>query len=198
MGGLGIIGGRTALQEGKGTMRVGEQTEQTGSTRERPADAFGNAIRDHGDRLARIAFFLCGNRSQAEDLVADAFAAAWPKWSAGRIDELGPYLRRIVVNQASKDRRHWRVVMRHENRFPPLKQEVPGADEDLGTRIDLAQALAALPRQQRVPLVLRYLEDMSEQEIATLLRIAPGTVKSRLSRALDALRSQLAEVGDDA
>lgn len=195
--GLGIIRDRTTLEEGKGTVRVGEQTDQSGSTRERPADAFGNAIREHGDRLARIAFFLCGNRSQAEDLVADAFAAAWPKWSAGRIDELGPYLRRIVVNQAFKDRRHWRVVMRHETRFPPPKPQVPGADEGLGPRIDLAQALAALPRNQRVAVVLRYLEDMSEQEIATLLRIAPGTVKSRLSRALDTLRSQLVEVGDD-
>ena len=81
-----------------------------------PADAFATALAEHGDRLARLAYFLCGDRSRAEDLVAEAFASAWPKWSAGRVDDLGPYLRRIVVNQASKARRHWRVVVRHDER----------------------------------------------------------------------------------
>ena len=78
-------------------MRVGEYADQSGeSTWVTPAEAFGKAMREYGDSLARIAFFLCGDQSRAEDLVADAYAAAWPKWSAGRIDDLGPYLRRIV------------------------------------------------------------------------------------------------------
>ena len=159
-----------------------------------PAQSFRAAMTEHGDRLARLAYFLCGDRSRAEDLVADAFAAAWPKWSAGRVDDLGPYLRRIVVNRASKDRRHWRVVVRHDEReAPPLPS--PGADEGLGTRIDLTRELASLPADQRATVVLRYLEDMSEADIATLLKVAPGTVKSRLSRALDTMRSQLS--GED-
>jgi RNA polymerase sigma-70 factor (sigma-E family) len=161
-----------------------------------PADAFATAMAEHGDRLARLAYFLVRDHSRAEDLVAEAFASAWPKWSAGRVDDLGPYLRRIVVNQASKARRHWRVVVRHdEQSAQPVFS--PGADEGLGARIDLTRVLASLPTQQRVAVVLRYLEDMSEAEIANLLRIAPGTVKSRLSRALDTMRTQL-RGGDDA
>ena len=160
-----------------------------------PADAFATAVAEHGDRLARLAYFLCGDRSRAEDLVAEAFASAWPKWSEGRVDDLGPYLRRIVVNQASKARRHWKVVVRHDEQSaqPVLS---PGADEGLGTRLDLTRALNSLPTHQRVAVVLRYLEDMSEPEIATLLRIAPGTVKSRISRALDAMRTQLKGTND--
>jgi len=159
-------------------------------------DSFGAAMVEHGARLARLAFYLCGDRTRAEDLVAEAFAAAWPKWSAGRVDNLLPYLRRTVVNLASKQRRHWLVVFRQgERTAPPLP--APGADEGVGARVDLSRAVGRLPSGQRVAVVLRYLEDMSEAEIATLLGVAPGTVKSRLSRALTALRTQL-EGDDDA
>jgi RNA polymerase sigma-70 factor (sigma-E family) len=153
-------------------------------------DAFGAAMVEHGPRLARLAFYLCGDRTRAEDLVAEAFAAAWPKWSAGRIDSLLPYLRRALVNLAAKERRHWLVVFRHDERSGP-QVSAPGADEGLGVALDLARALEALPAGQRVAVVLRYLEDLSEAEIAGLLRVAPGTVKSRLARALDTLRVQL-------
>jgi RNA polymerase sigma-70 factor (sigma-E family) len=153
-------------------------------------DAFGEAMIEHGDRLARVAFYLCGDRTRAEDLVAEAFAAAWPKWSAGRVDDLVPYLRRSVVNLAAKERRHWLVVARHDHRAAP-PPVAPGADEDLWARVDVARALGALPSPQRVVVVLRYLEDMTEADMATLLGVSPGTVKSRLARALDALRARL-------
>jgi len=164
---------------------------RTGATNTGAEDAFGAAMADQGFRLARLAFFLCGDRTRAEDLVAEAFAGAWPKWSAGRVDNLGAYLRRSVVNLAAKDRRHRLVVSRHDARATTTRLVTPGADEGLGTRIDLAQILCTLPPAQRVVVVLRYLEDMSEAEIAALLGVPPGTVKSRLSRALDGLRSQL-------
>jgi RNA polymerase sigma-70 factor (sigma-E family) len=153
-------------------------------------DAFGDAMIEHGHRLARVAFYLCGDRTRAEDLVAGAFAAAWPKWSAGRVDDLVPYLRRSVVNMAAKEHRHWLVVARHDRRTTP-PPVAPGADEDVWARVDLARALGALPSPQRVVVVLRYLEDMTEADMATLLRVSPGTVKSRLARALEALRAQL-------
>jgi RNA polymerase sigma-70 factor (sigma-E family) len=159
-------------------------------------DVFEAAMLEDGPRLARIAFFLCGDRTRAEDLVADALAAAWPKWSAGRIDNLVPYLRRAVVNLAAKERRHRLVVFRHEELVAPLAPS-PGADESLWARVDLLRLLAALPPAQRVVVVLRYLEDMTEAEMATLLGVSPGTVKSRLARALEAMRSKL-EGGDDA
>jgi RNA polymerase sigma-70 factor (sigma-E family) len=159
-------------------------------------DVFGAAMVEHGPRLARLAFYLCGDRTRAEDLVAEAFAAAWPKWSTGRVDELVPYLRRALVNLAAKQRRHWLVVVRQAQRAQP-GSATSGADEGVAFRIDLVRALRSLPPPQRITVVLRYLEDMSEAEIATLLRVAPGTVKSRLSRALDTLRAQL-QGSDDA
>ena len=177
-------------------MGVSARSEDGGSpTRVGPDDEFGAAMVDHGDRLARLAYFLCGDRSRAEDLVSEAFAATWPKWSSGRVDDLIPYLRRAVVNLASKERRHRAVVLRHQRASRSLSS--PGADEDIGVRIDLVRALDSLLPPQRVVLVLRYLEDMSEAEIATLLGVAVGTVKSRLARALDKLRNQMGG-GDDA
>jgi RNA polymerase sigma-70 factor (sigma-E family) len=160
-----------------------------------PADAFETALVEQGHRLARLAFFLCGDRTRAEDVVAEAFAAAWPKWSSGRVENLGPYLRRAVVNLAAKDRRHRLVVFRHEERSVPPAPS-PGADENLWARLDLARTLASLPAAQRVAVVLRYVEDMSEADMASFLGVSPGTVKSRLARALELMRAQL-EGGDD-
>jgi len=153
-------------------------------------DAFGSAMIAHGDGLARLAYFLCGDRHRAEDLVAEAFAAVWPRWSSGRVDELLPYLRRTLVNLAAKDRRHRFVVRHHDERATPAPT-APAADHDLWLHVDLAAALRILPAPQRVVVVLRYLEDMTEAEMATLLAVAPGTVKSRLSRGLFSLRQSL-------
>jgi RNA polymerase sigma factor (sigma-70 family) len=122
-------------------------------------------------------------------------AAAWPKWSAGRIDNLVGYLRRAVVNLAAKDHRHRLVVSRHDARAGAPASS-PGADANLWAHVDLVRVLAALPVAQRVVVVLRYLEDMTEADMAAFLRVSPGTVKSRLARALDAMRAQL-EGGQD-
>ena len=159
-------------------------------------DAFETAMVVDGQKLARIAFFLCGDRTRAEDLVAEAFARAWPKWSAGRIDNLAPYLRRAVVNLAAKERRHRLVVLRHDERAVAPTSS-PGADENLWARLDLVRVLASLPVSQRVAVVLRYLEDMTEADMAAFLGVSPGTVNSRLARGLDAMRAQL-EGADDA
>ena len=99
-------------------------------------DAFRTVMLEQGAGLARIAFFLCGDRTRAEDLVAEALARAWPKWSAGRIDSLVPYLRRAVVNLAAKEHRHRLVVFRHDERAAPPSPS-PGADENLWARVDL-------------------------------------------------------------
>jgi len=168
-----------------------------GAGRDRgPEDAFETAMVEQGQRLTRLAYYLCGDRSRAEDLVAEAFAATWPKWSSGRVDNLLAYLRRAVVNLAAKDRRHRLVVLRHDARSAPPAPS-PGADQNLWARVDLARVLAALPADQRVVVALRYLEDMAEADMAALLGVSPGTVKSRLARALDSMRAHV-EGGEDA
>lgn len=94
-----------------------------------------------------------------------------------------PYVRRAVVNAAST----WRLRRRLD--APPsalsdVAADEPGSDDRLG----LLLALRSLPVGQRQVLVLRYYEGLSEAEIASVVGISTGTVKSRAARGLDALR----------
>jgi len=150
-------------------------------------DAFSAAVADHHRALARFAFRLCGDRAQAEDLVAEAYARVWPHWRRGRVDALAPYLMRTVANLAYA--RHRRRNLERTIILPAA----PGGAGSFETRVDdrheLWAALDRLPARQRVVLVLRVVEDMSEDETAAMLGIPPGTVKSRLSRGLESLRA---------
>src|SRR5262249_56368843 len=95
----------------------------------------------------------------------------------------GPYVRRARV------RLHvtWRARVGAGMSAEPVP-ELPVSDRDTETRLVLWQALAGLPPRQRAVLVLRYYEDLSEAEIATMLGVTRGTVKSTASRALARLR----------
>jgi len=160
------------------------------------ADAGGleELVQLHHVRLLRLAYVLCGNEAEAEDIVADVFARAWPRLSQGKVDEPAAYLRRSVVNAVASWRRHRFVVRRDESRrrAEPL---VADTEERTAERDRLWPALRALPMAQRQVVVLRFLEDLSEADTAATLGVAPGTVKSRTARALQALRESL---GDDA
>lgn len=92
--------------------------------------------------------------------------------------------------------RHWRRRMNSEVPYasPPDTRVAPDHAQRVSEVNALLAALRALPAKQRIVLVLRYWEDMSEQEIATALGISPGTVKSRASRALEALRKSQTDV----
>jgi RNA polymerase sigma-70 factor (sigma-E family) len=158
--------------------------------------AFSRAVTDHHAQLARFAFRLCGDAALAEDVVAEAYAKVWPRWHRGRVDELVPYLRRAVVNEVYGRGRRRRV----ERQYQARTVEAPASgrfESGVGERDALATAIELLPLRQRVVVVLRIVDDLSEQDTADLLGIPAGTVKSRLSRALDTLRTQL-EDDDDA
>jgi RNA polymerase sigma-70 factor (sigma-E family) len=149
-------------------------------------------VRLHYQGLVRLAYVLCGDPAEAEDIVGDVLARAWPRLSRGKVDEPGAYLRRGVVNAVASWRRHRFVVRREELRRRP---EPPPSDAEGQTaeRDRLWTALRALPVAQRQVVVLRFLEDLSEAETAATLGVASGTVKSRTARALEALRRALAE-----
>jgi RNA polymerase sigma-70 factor (sigma-E family) len=140
-------------------------------------------------RLVRTAYAVSGDRGVAEDAVQTAFAKAYRSWR--RISRLAApeaYLRRMVVNEVLSDRR--RARRRHEvsSAEPPERM---AADADARVHDDMWHALATLPPRQRAVLVLRYYEDLSEQQIADALGCRPGTVKSQASAALASLRSRL-------
>lgn len=138
--------------------------------------------------LVRSAYVLVLDRAAAEDLAQDALVVLHRRWGRLR-DPLAAeaYARRVMVRRAGKQRRR-RAASEHVTDLPP---ERPTADlADAAVLADAVEAaLLGLPVQQRAVLVLRYLEGRSEAETAALLGVPQGTVKSRASRALAALRT---------
>jgi len=150
-------------------------------------DAFSAAVAEHHGELARFAFRLCGDRVLAEDIVAEAYARVWPHWRRGRVAELLPYLMRAVANEAFTRHRRRRLERTKESpQTPVVADPFEGQVDD---HDELWAALDRLAPQHRVILILRVVEDLSEEQTAAMLGIPPGTVKSRLSRALAALRT---------
>jgi RNA polymerase sigma-70 factor (sigma-E family) len=143
------------------------------------ADAgFDAFCRDAYPSMVRLAFLLTGSTETAEDLVQDALARTYPKWS--KIAEPTAYVRRAVVNAChSHHRRRFR-----ERAHPPREPEPTtlGADE-------LFDVLAALPARTRAAIVLRYYQDLPEPDIAEILGCAPATVRSLIHRGLARLRT---------
>lgn len=153
-------------------------------------DEFADAVGQYHQALARFAYMLCGNASQAEDAVAEAYARVWRRWKKGRIDNLFGYLRRTVANEVYGRHRR-RLLERREEQRPPDRTPDGQFETQVGDHDALWTALARLSPPLRVVVVLRIVEDMSEAETAAMLDLPPGTVKSRLSRGLAALRAEV-------
>jgi RNA polymerase sigma-70 factor (sigma-E family) len=141
--------------------------------------------------LLRTSYLLTGHRADAEDLLQEALfrlAIAWPRVrDRGALDS---YVRRTMVNlRTSRWRRHRPVTVSHM----PREGVVDDHANQVGDRDEMWVALAALPPRMRAVLVLRFYEDLSEVEIAAVLGVSTGTVKSQTSRALQKLRSALPE-----
>lgn len=141
--------------------------------------------------LLRTAYLLTGDRHSAEDLVQTALAKLYLSWDkVQRRELLDGYVRRIMVNEHnSLWRRAWK---RKEVSTDALPDEGGVHDEhDLGERSALWEFVRTLPPKQRAVVVLRYYEGLSEAEVADVMRISVGTVKSQCSRALAALRERV-------
>jgi RNA polymerase sigma-70 factor (sigma-E family) len=169
----------------------GLQSTNTRATSRPPSgegDPFTRAVSDHHQALARFAYALCGDPTQAEDAVAEAYARVWPRWRRGRVDNLFGYLRRTVANEVYGRHRRLRLERREAERPPDPNIDHGLFESQVDDRDSLWSALDHLSPQLRVVVVLRVVEDLSEQETAAMLGIPTGTVKSRLSRALVTLR----------
>jgi RNA polymerase sigma-70 factor (ECF subfamily) len=161
----------------------------------RTDDAFAEAVALHHQSLTRFAYVLCGNATQAEDAVAEAYARVWRRWRRRRIENLHGYLRRAVANEIYGRHRRFRLERREAQR-PPDPGRHGQFETEVSDRDVLWAALGRLSPGLRVVVVLRIVEDLSEAETAALIEIPPGTVKSRLSRALGILRSALEATED--
>ena len=168
----------------------------TGVAGKRDLEGFAACYRIELANLLRLAYAVCGDRSVAEDVVADAVARVWARWRRDDIDDLRSYLRRAVVNEVIGRGRRRRYRERREPLLS-IDDDAP-IEEAVDDRHVLWSALLALPVEQRAAIALRYLTDLTEAETASTLDIPLGTVKSRVSRGLEQLRSHLSEVGHDA
>lgn len=138
-------------------------------------------------RLLRTAYLLTGDHHEAEDLVQVTLAKLFPAWPRVRgLDEPDAYVRRALVNNNLSRFRKRRVVQLLTPRLPERAQEGGAARTE--ERSLLLEALGTLPPRQRAVVVLRYWEDLSEQQAAEVLGCSPGNVKSQASRGLRKLR----------
>jgi RNA polymerase sigma-70 factor, ECF subfamily len=145
--------------------------------------------------LLRTAYLLCGDWTTAEDLLQTALTKTYLAWKRlGEIEAVEPYARRVLVNTATSWwRRRWHGERPTE--ILPERAEPDRVDEQV-ERDALWRHVQALPARQRAVLVLRFYEDLSETQTASLLNISTGTVKSQTFRALNTLRRRLGAEAD--
>jgi RNA polymerase sigma-70 factor (sigma-E family) len=138
----------------------------------------------------RLAYLLTGDRGLAEDLVQEAFLRF-----AGRLhylrdpDACDAYLRRTIVNLSKNVFRRRAVERAYLDRQAGRPNRTEHLDPDIATHETMRSALLTLPARQRAAIVLRYYEDLSESDIADILRCRPATVRSLVARGLQHLRT---------
>jgi len=130
----------------------------------------------------RTAYAIVGSWSTAEDVTQSTFSSLyvyWPKIHGGSVDA---YARRVLVNACMAS---FRSVGRET-----VTDEPPdaGVCVDTTDHLDLRRALQHLSHRDRAVLALRYLDDLPVHDVAAILQVPPGTVKSQTSRALERLR----------
>jgi RNA polymerase sigma-70 factor (ECF subfamily) len=155
--------------------------------------AFQRFFADEFARLVPALHALTGDRARAEDLAQEALDRAHRNWSTvGAYERPGAWVRRVAFNLASNAARSSRREEAALRRVPPAGvTELPEADERLWALV------RELPEQQRWAVVLHYVEDRPVAEVATVLEVSDGTVKTHLSRARATLAARLAATGGD-
>lgn len=135
-------------------------------------------------RLARL---LTGDAHRGEELAQDAFVRIAPMLSS--TDNPAAYLRTVLVNLCRDHGRRQATVRRHPSP-PAVPAAAPGIPRDVEA---LWQAVQALPDRRRDAVILRYWADLSTDEVARLLGVRPGTVRSLIHRGLAALQEVLTD-----
>jgi RNA polymerase sigma-70 factor (sigma-E family) len=143
----------------------------------------------HGREALRLAYLLTGSREEAEDVAQEAFVRILGRFADLRKPEVfRTYLLRTVTNLTRSGFRHLEVERRHRGAL--AARDEPATGSDVAERDALAHALRRLPHRQRTALVLRYCEDLSEQQTAEILQTSVKAVKALVTRGLAAMRQQ--------
>lgn len=137
-------------------------------------------------RLVRFTAAMCADRALAEDVVQEVLIRVHARWDRiGSLDAPEAYVRRALVNEYVSWRRKWSRVEPREHL--PSRVE-PDHSDRITSRSAIAQRLAELPPKQRAVLVMRFLDDMSDADIAEALSCRPATVRAYAARGLATLR----------
>jgi RNA polymerase sigma-70 factor (sigma-E family) len=150
-------------------------------------DEFIGFVRASQVRFRRLAYLVCGDWHQAEDIVQTALTKVYIHWARIRVDE-GPeaYARRAVMNAAIDERRRpWR----REHAVSDVPDAPSVVEPSMDTRV--VEALRSLGSRQRAVVALRFIEDLDVGHTAQILGISTGTVKSQTAKGLEALRKRL-------
>lgn len=165
------------------------------------SEAFGELVRRYQDRLYPTLLRLTGRADDALDLLQDVFLRAYLKLGQFHGESaFYTWLYRLAINLALSERRRRRSVT------PPLVAEPAEAIEQSDPAGPLLraererqvhEAIASLAPEHRAVVVMKDLDGLPYEEIATILKIPVGTVRSRLHRARNELRLKLRDVGED-
>src|SRR5580765_8073994 len=163
-------------------------------------EAWETIVRTYQGIAFRTAYVVAGNAADAEEAAQDGFVKAYRAlWRFRAGADFKPWLLRIVANEARNRRRSAgrRSALALRAAQEPSGEAAPSPEATLLGAERREQLLAALNRlgeQDREAIACRYFLDLSEAETAAALGVRPGTVKSRLSRALERLRAELGDV----
>lgn len=173
------------------------------------ADAFEQLVVKYQTQIYQLCFRITGNREDAADMTQEAFLKAWRNLEHFQGDSaFSTWLYRLASNacldllRSAKRRPQMPLTLSDEDGelqtvepadAAPTPEECVIAEEE---RSHLTQAMARLDVQQRQLLTLRVVNELSYEEIATVLKLKVGTVKSRLARARDQLRKNLKIIGN--
>jgi RNA polymerase sigma-70 factor (sigma-E family) len=160
-------------------------------------DAPPPTFEDRFDDLAvlahRVAYRLTGDREEARDIAQETLARTYARWPRVR-DRAPGWVAKVATNLALDHLRRRRPQPTDQPHVDG-RARTPGADPDtsahLVTRLELVAALRSLPRRQRDVVVLRYVADLAEPDVAVALGCSRGTVKSHGHRGLAALRAAI-------
>lgn len=148
-------------------------------------EEFTRAVLEYESTLYRVAKSMLGSEADCADAAQNALLRAWEKQHTLRDTAyFKTWLTRILINEC-------RAMLRQRARFVPLEEEA--AEGEIAPERDrgLYEAVMGLDVKYRVPFVLYYIEGFRTREIASMLKLPEGTVKTRLRRAREILRTEL-------
>jgi RNA polymerase sigma factor (sigma-70 family) len=168
--------------------RVGEGAEGV----DRGAGGLAELYERHAAGAVRLAYLITGDRERSRDVAQEAFVRVAARFRHRRFpDAFDAYLRRTVVNLCTSQFRRARIERTFLEREAAAAAAAGGVEPppELGVRDELHRALRRLPDRQRAAVVLRYYEDLSEEDMARAMRCSVPAARSLLSRGMQTLRT---------